>query len=210
MSEPVSNDYSHKLLQLMQRVGLSNFKALSRASGVPEKQLRRLRRGDALQLRLEIFLKLSLALQVPVTQLFATFAGVGNGSEDIQQEYDRLKIQFARQRQEVIEEFQQSSLEILESWLRQWPTVEYKAQEHPELAAVKVLPLVRPVQQLVQQWGVEAIAAVGTEVAYDPQWHQLTAGTAEVGARVKVVRAGYRHGEKLLYRAEVAANAERQ
>ena len=210
MSESLSNDYTRALLQLMQRAGISSFKGLSRTSGVSEKQLRRLRKGDVSQLRLEIFFQLSSALQVPVSELFATFAGVGDASEDIKQEYDRLKRQLSQQRQEAIEEFVQSSLEILESWLRQWPTVEYKARENPQLSAVKVLPLVRPVERLVQQWGVEAIAPVGAEVAYDPQWHQLTGGTAQTGERVKVVRAGYRRGEKLLYRAEVASILERQ
>ena len=210
MSESLSNDYTRTLLQLMQRAGISSFKALSRTSGVSEKQLRRLRKGDVSQLRLEIFFQLSEALQVPASELLATFAGVGDASEDIKQEYDRLKRQLSQQRQEAIEEFVQSSLEILESWLRQWPTVEYKARENPQLAAVKVLPLVRPVERLVQQWGVEAIAPVGAEVAYDPQWHQLTGGTARTGERVKVVRAGYRRGEKLLYRAEVASISERQ
>lgn len=202
---PINNEpiYNEELLQLMQRVGLSSFKALSRKSGVPEKQLRRLRRGEISRLRWEIFCQLSETLEVPVTELLATFAGVGDVNSEINQEYQRLQAQLTSQRQGLMLEFQQSSLAVLESWLRQWPLAEETARENPHLPAVNLLPLVRPVQQLVEQWGVESLAPIGAEVSYDPQLHQLTEGTAETGSLVKVVRPGYRHGERLLYRAEV-------
>lgn len=202
---PINNEpaYNQALLQLMQRVGISSFKALSRKSGVPEKQLRRLRRGEISRLRWEIFGQLSETLEVPVTELLATFASVGDANSEISQEYRRLASQLSEQRQELMREFQQSSLAVLESWLRQWPIAEDKARENPQLPAVNLLPLVRPVQQLVEEWGVESIAPIGSEVPYDPQWHQLAEGTAETGELVKVVGPGYRHGDKLLYRAEV-------
>jgi molecular chaperone GrpE (heat shock protein) len=73
------------------------------------------------------------------------------------------------------------------------------------MEAVKLLPLVRPVQQLLSQWGVEAIASVGAEIPYDPQFHQLIAGTAQPGETVKVRNLGYRQGEKLLHRVKVSA-----
>jgi molecular chaperone GrpE (heat shock protein) len=69
---------------------------------------------------------------------------------------------------------------------------------------VRLLPLVRPVEQLLQQWGVEAIASVGSELAYDPHLHQLMEGTAQPGELVRVRYTGYRIGEKLLYRAKVS------
>jgi molecular chaperone GrpE (heat shock protein) len=72
------------------------------------------------------------------------------------------------------------------------------------LAAVKLLPLVRPIEQLLQKWEVEEIAPVGAEVAYDPQLHQLLEGTAQPGEKVKVRYTGYHQGDKLLYRAKVS------
>ena len=199
------------LLGLMDRVGISSFKTLSRKSGVPEKQLRRLRRGEVSRLRWEFFGKLSEALEVPISQFLTTFADVGDLKGEMSQEYQRLQAQLSQQRQELMLEFQQSSLAILESWLRQWPTAADRATRNPDLSAAKLLPLVRPVEQLVQEWGVEPIAHVGAEVPYDPQWHQLSEdGTAQTGDRVIVVRLGYRHGEKLLYRAEVKPLGELQ
>jgi molecular chaperone GrpE (heat shock protein) len=72
------------------------------------------------------------------------------------------------------------------------------------LPAVKLLPLVKPVTDLLKHWGVEAIASVGEIVPYDPQWHQLMERSAEPGETVKIRYVGYRQGEKLLYRAKVS------
>ena len=198
----------------MQRAGISSFKALTCASGVSHRQLLRLRRGEVEQIRLDIFLKLSRVLQVPLTELVTTFTGVsgervalpesGQAIADLRQEYQRLQVQMEQQRQALWQEFQQSSLGLLESWLLQWPTAAHKAQENPQLSAAKLLPLLRPVEQLLQQWGVEAIATVGAELPYDPQLHQMLEGTAQPGDLVKVRYTGYRQGAKLLHRAKVS------
>lgn len=215
MTQVSQQDFTHRLQDLMQRVGISNYKALSKAAAVSERQLLRLRRGELQQMRLEVVLKLSQALQVSLTQLMATFSEELNAEttppEELQQavanlkqEYQRSQAQLANQRQELWQEFQRSSLQAIESWLLQWPTAAEKARENPQLAAVKLLPLVRPIEQLLQKWGLEAIASVGAEIPYDPQQHQLLEGTAQPGEKVKVRYIGYRQGEKLLYRAKVS------
>jgi molecular chaperone GrpE (heat shock protein) len=215
MTQVSQQDFTHRLQDLMQRVGISNYKALSKAAAVSERQLLRLRRGELQQMRLEVVLKLSQALQVSLTQLVATFSEELNAEttppEELQQavanlkqEYQRSQAQLANQRQELWQEFQRSSLQAIESWLLQWPTAAEKARENPQLAAVKLLPLVRPIEQLLQKWGLEAIAPVGAEIPYDPQQHQLLEGAAQPGEKVKVRYIGYRQGEKLLYRAKVS------
>jgi molecular chaperone GrpE (heat shock protein) len=163
-------------------------------------------------MRSEDLIKLSQALEVPVSELWSKFSTVelnwGTESEEPslawQQEYERLQGQLKQQRESLMQEFQQESLQVLESWLLQWPTAAYAAGQNPQLAAVKLLPLLRPVEQLLQQWGVEAIATVGAEIEYDPQVHQLMEGTAVAGDRVKVRYTGYRHGDRLLFRAKVS------
>ncbi len=221
ITQSYSQDFTHQLQQLMQQVGVSSFKALSRQAGVSERQVRRLRQGQVGQLRVETLLKLSQALQVSVSEFLSTFSSVsilpvsqvdeGNASvaapqmlEALRQEYQRLQQQLEQQRETLMQEFQQSSLQVLEPWLVQWPTAAYAAQQNQQLPAVRVLPLVRPVEQLVQEWGVEAIASVGSELPYDPQWHQLMEGTAQPGELVRIRYIGYRVGEKLLYRAKVS------
>jgi len=124
---------------------------------------------------------------------------------DLRKEYQRSQLQLEQQRDILLQELQQSTLQLLESLLLQWPTAAQKAQENPQLAAVKIVPLVqKPLEKLLQAWGVEAIAPVGAEIPYDPQLHQLMEGTAQPGEIVKVRYTGYLQGDKLLYRAKVS------
>ncbi|HEY9891876.1 MAG TPA: helix-turn-helix domain-containing protein [Candidatus Sericytochromatia bacterium] len=216
MTQAFNSDFTQPLQELMQGVGISSFKALSKTTGVSEKQLRRLRKGQVDQLRVENLLKLSQVLQVSVSELLTRFSSVEANKPwlpqqetesltVLKQEYQRLQQQLENQRDTLKQEFQQSSLQILESWLVQWPTAAYAAGQNQQLPAVRLLPLVRPVEQLMQEWGVEAIASVGSEIPYDPQWHQLMEGIAQPGELVKVRYTGYRlRDSKLLHRAKVS------
>lgn len=210
-----NRDHTEKLQTFMQQVGISSFKALSRASGVSERQILRLRQGKLEKMRLDVLLKLSQVLQISFSEFVATFLAPVPSLQspdphptelaDLKKEYERSQLQLAQQREILLQEFQQSSLHLLESLLLQWPTAAYKAQEHPELPAVKILPLVqKPLEKLLQAWGIEAIAPVGTKLPYNPQLHQLLEGTAQPGEIVNIRYTGYLQGNKLLYRAKVS------
>jgi molecular chaperone GrpE (heat shock protein) len=86
----------------------------------------------------------------------------------------------------------------------QWPTVTHAVEKNPQLPAERLLPQVRPVEKLLQTWDIEEIAPIGAEIPYDPQQHQLMGGTAEAGQTVRVRYAGYKQGDRLLYRAKVS------
>ncbi|MEA5606167.1 nucleotide exchange factor GrpE [Nostoc sp. UHCC 0252] len=211
-------DFTQKLQGLMQQVGISSFKALSRAANVSEYQLLRLRQGKLEQMRVDVLLKLSLVLQMPLSELVVTFSSrellqdktasiqeLLQEIADLKKEYQRSQLQLEQQREILVQELQQSTLQLLESLLLQWPTAAQKVQENPQLAAVKIVPLVqKPLEKLLQAWGIEAIAPVGAELPYDPQLHQLMQGTSQPGETVKVRYTGYLQGEKLLHRAKVS------
>jgi DNA-binding Xre family transcriptional regulator/molecular chaperone GrpE (heat shock protein) len=204
------------LYQLMQQAKISSLSQLSKIAGISERQLLRLQYGLMPKMQIENLLKLSQALQVSVNQLLDLFCPDSlvtktlNPIEDLgtietlKQEYRRLQEQMEQQREEIIREFQESSLQAIESWLLQWPTAAAAAQENLDLPAKRLLPLVKPVTELLNQWGVEAIATVGEEIPYNPQWHQLMEGNAQPGDLVMVRYVGYRQGEKLLHRAKVS------
>jgi len=202
-------DYAPQLQRLMQQAGLSGDRELSQKAGVSEIQLSRLRRGLALQTRADILLKISQALQISLTELLATLTPDYVELEKapptaLEQEYQRLQASIEQQRESLMQEFQISSVQILESWMLQWPTAASKAQENHNLRAQKLLPLLRPVEQLLEHWGVESIAPVGAQIPYNPQQHQLLEGKAQPGEPVTVRYTGYRQGDKLLYRAQVS------
>jgi DNA-binding Xre family transcriptional regulator len=202
-------DYTPQLQHLMQLRGISTFKALSQQTGVSGQHLLTLRRGQILALRLETLAPLSRVLQVSIADLLVTFlppdlAAPPPAPPSLEQEYQRLQQQLAQQHQQLWQEFQQTSLQTLEPWLLQWSAAAYAAQQNPQLSAVKLLPLLRPIEQLLQQWDIVTFVTVGTEIPYDPQWHQLISGIAAPGTLVRVRYAGYRQGEKLLHRAKVS------
>ncbi|MEG4944222.1 helix-turn-helix domain-containing protein [Microcoleus sp. F4-D5] len=201
-------DYAPQLQRLIQQAGLSGDRELSQKAGVSEIHVSRLRRGLALQTRADILLKISQALQISLSELLATLAPDVELEQSpptaVEQEYQRLQASIEQQRESLMQEFQLSSVQILESWMLQWPTAASKAQENHHLRAQKLLPLLRPVEQLLEHWGVESIAPVGAELPYNPQQHQLIEGTAQPGEPVKVRYTGYRQGDKLLYRAKVS------
>ncbi len=220
-THPTMSDFTPQLQDLIKQAGISSLKALGRDAGVSERQILRLRRGEVKEIRVSVLAKLSQALKVSVDELVTGFSesisaelevSTKNNENDLvkriielESEYSFLQQQFEQQKEILKQEFQQESLQVLESLLVQFPTAARTCRENTEVPAVNILPLVqKPLERLLQHWGVEAIASVGEEVSYDPQLHQLLDGTAQPGQKVKIRYVGYRQGEKLLYRAKVS------
>lgn len=210
-------DCTESLRAMMQPLGIPSFRALAQASGLSRWQIDRLRRGQMAQMRLEAVLKLAQTLQVSLEELLALsdnslppVSGSGENPAEssvefqLRQEYQRLQLQLEQQRQSLQQEFQQNSLQALESWLTYYPAAAHKAIADPSLPAVKLLPLMRPIESLLKTWGLEMLAPVGAVLPYDPQQHLLITGSANIGESVTVRNPGYRQGEKLLYRAKVS------
>lgn len=214
-------DLSNKLLELMQQKDIFSFKALSEAAGVSEYQIRCLRKGKIKQMRLEFLVSLSQALEIDLNELIINFSNQNSQIDifkqqsstqhsleqivDLKKEYERLKKQLENQEELLFAQFQQSSLQIIESLLIQFPTAAQKARENRQLPAANIIPLIeKPITRLLQEWGIEAVATVGAELPYEPEIHQLMEGNAQPNEKVKVRYTGYRQGDKLLYRAKVS------
>jgi molecular chaperone GrpE (heat shock protein) len=208
------------LQQLMERVEISDLERLSELAGISKLQLFRLQNGLIEKMQLDTLLKISAALQISLDNLIKIFSEesvdlealpVKPRSEEsagkiasLQQEYQTLQQQLERQKESLLEEFQRSSLQTIESWLLQWPTATAAVEKNPNLPAERLVKLVHPLENLLKQWQLEPISFVGAEIPFDPQLHQLMEGNAESGDLVKVRYVGYRQGEKLLYRAKVS------
>ncbi|MEL4896664.1 helix-turn-helix domain-containing protein [Crocosphaera sp. Alani8] len=215
-----SSIYLHnqrKLRQLMQQAEISSLKELSRLSGVSQWQINRLLTGLLPKLSIINILKLSQVLKISPEELFLEFetaeylkddwkitAQVMSGDNSISVE--SLQKELNQQQENLQQEFQASSIATLESWLLQWPTATTVAKKNPEISAVKLLPLVQPIFELLKQWGVEIKGTVGEVVSYNPQFHQLLegGGSVEIGDPVVIRYVGYDHNHKLLYRAKVS------
>ena len=213
--------YALPLADLMQKAGIATLDELSQISGLSSWQLARIQYGLLSKMSVENLLKLATALKLSPEKVLAQLCpgldylpteiepnpNIADRSAEIerlQSEYQRLQQKFDQQRETLVQEFQDHAIAILESWLLQWPTAAAAAHKNPQFPAVKLLPLMKPLANLLQQWEIEAIAAVGESVSYNPQWHQLMDGNVEAGSTVIVRYVGYRQGKKLLYRARVS------
>ncbi len=212
-----SPDINKKLLQdLMQQANISDINELSQVAKVSRLQLIRIQQGLILNISLGAIASIAKALNISIDSLIQTFVEQSLVSSEspislnkdalaaCQQEYQKLQQEMTQQRETLATEFQQASLETIESWLLQWPTAVTAVRQNPKLPAARLLSLVEPVEQLLRQWQVEAIATVGEELPYDPQQHQLMKGIAQPGELVKVRYVGYKQGDKLLYKAKVS------
>lgn len=211
--------YALPLADLMQQAAIADLDELSQVSGLSSWQLARIQYGLLSKMSVENLIKLATALRLSPEKVLAqlcpdsgysptdTEPNISDRSAEIERlqlEYQRLQQQFDQQRETLVQEFQDHAITILESWLLQWPTAAAAAHQNPQFPAIKLLPLMKPLANLLQQWEIEAIAAVGESVSYNPQWHQLMDGTVEAGSTVIVRYVGYRQGKKLLYRAKVS------
>jgi hypothetical protein len=205
------NSADENLRSLMEKAGIASYRALAVQAGVSRWQVQQLRDGRIDHLRVAVVRQLANALQMPIYELLQRF-GIGESAvgdafanRDSSKAPQGSAVAVEAENVEAVRsQLQADALSTLESWLSQWPTIAKRAIDNPEaLFAVKILPFVRPVEQLMKDWGVEAIAPVDAHIAYDPTCHQLTDGLAQPGELVKVTHSGHYYQGKLLHRAKV-------
>ena len=209
------NDRTAILRQLMKSVGISSFQILGDRAGMSRRAIDLLRKGNAATLRYGDLVKLAQILQIEVSELITKFIDESSHDQSLnleiiglREEYQRLQQKMAMQTQELRSQFQRESIQQLESLLLQLPTAVYASQQNPNLLAKNILPLFRPIEVMLDKWGITAIGSVGTEVIYDPQKHQVMEADnidniLKEGDAAVVRYVGYRQGEKLLYKARV-------
>jgi transcriptional regulator with XRE-family HTH domain len=217
MNSPINldfPDYRLALQQSMAAAGLMSLRSLSVASGVSRRQIRRLQAGEAHFLSVQHALQLARSLQLSLPMLLQRFSSVKpddrilpnlEPSDAIVAEYERLRAELSGARSQHFQSFQAETLNTLETLLLQWPTAAYAAQQNPTAPAIRLLPLLQPLEKLLQTWQIEPIGIVGQRVPYEPQMHQWTDATPspQPNASVRISHVGYRQANKLLYRAKV-------
>jgi transcriptional regulator with XRE-family HTH domain len=205
-------DYRAQLSRCMRSAGIPSLRSLATESGVSRQQIERLRRGEAHRLSVDRALKLAQLLQLSLSELLQYFSTEKSevvqpvsSQLDISIEYRRLEEKLKQARSDLLQEFQSEVLNTLEPLLLQWPTAAYAAQQNPTAPAVRLIPLLRPLETLLQSWQIEPIGEVGQTVDFDPHLHQWSAVTPapKSGDSVRVSHVGYRQGDRLLYRAKV-------
>jgi len=200
LTEENMADHTQELRQLMKEAGISSFRNLSDRSEVSLNTITKLRCGQADLIYYKDLDRLANCLKVAIAELISKFSDLKPQTQNLQIAQSELLTKL---------EFQQDVLIKLESMLLQLPTVVYAISKNPDLPARNLLPLLRPLDNLLQDWGIEAIATVGSEVDYNPKLHQLMGSESiQAGDRVLVRYTGYVKGDQLLYRARVSSIKE--
>jgi molecular chaperone GrpE (heat shock protein) len=224
-------DRTDELRHLMQAVGICSFRELRDRAQLSRRAIDTIRQGCAESLKYQDLARLSQLIKTDLRSFIKIFSNLPSSSitdeaghqgagdvvstsapnSDIPNnlerviEFERLQEKLTQQRQELRAEFEQEILQQLESMLLQLPTAAYAAQKNPTMPARNLIPLLRPFDELLAVWDIKRIAQVGEQVSYDPHWHELMDGEAEIGSPAIVRYVGYtRHG-KLLYRARVSS-----
>ncbi len=182
----------------MQAANIPTYRALLDKAGISRWQLRQLRSGNIQTMRLGTLTQLATALNTSLPALLQTFLPAN---------FPSVKSSSAAIPSTACSpaaQLQSDALQTLETWLVQWPTIAKRAKEKGDaLPAAKILPFVRPVETLMQEWDIAPIATLDEQIPYDPQYHQLTKGMASPGDLVQVTHTGQTQAGKLLHRAKV-------
>ncbi len=202
-------DRTPQLQDLMKRSNISSFRQLYELTGTSASTIKRLRSSQIGSLRWQTLVNISAGLKISIDELLEIFGDSSYKSDrqkiaTLQQEYQYLQQQLQEQRATLQSKFQHQSLQILESFLTYFPTAKQAAIDNPDFPASKLVPLTRSIEQLISSWGVTVIGAVGGEIVYDPQWHQLIEGSIKPGEIAMVRYVGYRQGDKAIFRAKVS------
>jgi transcriptional regulator with XRE-family HTH domain len=195
------------LRELMTKAEIRDYLQLSRKSRVSELQFYRIENNLLDNIPLGVLKKIAKALNISVTTLIDNLSSSldsidGNHQENLQSQKQDLT-------SNLIAEYQQETISILESLFLQLPTVIHAVNNNPRLPASRILPLFQPLNQLLSTWEIEPIGKVGDMVDYNPQEHELIENNGlplEKIKRVKIRYVGYRQKDKLLYRAKVSIN----
>jgi transcriptional regulator with XRE-family HTH domain len=186
-----------ELRHLMKLVDMKSFKELENRAVVSRGAIARLRKKQADLVSYRDLMQIAKVLRVTIADLISKFSQVNSVTRLV----DTPQVLEPNDR----EIFEQEVLTKLESLLLQLPTAAYAITNNPHFPARNLLLLLKPLDILLSDWNIQAIAPVGTVVSYDPRWHQDMDGEdLSLGDQALVRYIGYRRGEQLLYRARVS------
>ncbi len=112
---------------------------------------------------------------------------------ELQQQCQRLREELISQRLQLKSDFSDATFEQLKTLLINYPSACKMAQTMPDLPARNLIALFTPLENLLQNWDIEAIGSPWQSVSYDSHIHQPDADDIAVGESVYIRFVGYRH-----------------
>lgn len=207
MQEKVQSKSEQLLYTRLSELGISSWKTLQQKSGLTPQSLRRVRRGDIGQLKLNELKQLAAALNWSLEEMLHVF-GISSSCvteiEQLRQQCLRLREELQQQASQLRTDERDSAFEQLQTLLTNYPTARMMAQSKPDLPAKNLVALFTPLENLLKNWDYQPIGTPWAQVPYNPQLHQPDTDDIAMGELVYIRFVGYRDGERILSPAKVS------
>lgn len=125
-------------------------------------------------------------------------------NEELRRECSRLRETIKQQKAEITADFQDSTFQDLQSLLTNYPSIRPMIEAKPNLPAKNLVSLLTPLDNLLENWGYEAIGQAWEQVSFNPQLHQADSDEIAEGDLVYIRFVGYRNGDKIICPAKVS------
>jgi len=195
------------LKNYMKPVGLTTWKQLCDHAKISRSTLHYLRTGQADHLPVYILKAIAQHLHTDWTKLLQDFSNttLPNSGEQYYQECQRLQEQLDTQAIQLTRQTQEQTFQKITPLLVQYPTLQQVVQQkRPDLPATTVLNLLKSLENLLQDWGIEPIGTPWQNVTFDPELHQPDTEDIYPGEAVYIRFIGYRSPTQILVRAKVS------
>lgn len=100
--------------------------------------------------------------------------------------------------------WQQESIDLLQELLISYPTAKLMVELKHNLPSKNILALLKPLEQLLEKWGVETIGQPWKKVPYNPNIHDCGDENISQGELVYIRWVGYYQGDNILLPAKVS------
>jgi molecular chaperone GrpE (heat shock protein) len=195
------------LKNYMKPVGLTTWKQLRDHVKISRSTLHYLRTGQADHLPIHTLKAIAQHLNTDWTKLLQDFSNITfpNLGEQYYQECQRLQEQLDNQTIQLTRQIQEQTFQKITPLLVQYPTLQQVVQQkRPDLPATTVLNLLKSLENLLQDWGIEPIGTPWQQVTFDPELHQPDTEDIYPGEAVYIRFIGYRTPTRILVRAKVS------
>lgn len=191
----------------LSELGIASWQALQQKSGLTVHCLRRVRRGEIGQLKLDQLQQLASALHWSLEEMLHIFGVLSIAAtelEQLRQQCLRLREELQQQASLVQTDERNSAFEQLQTLLTNYPTARRMAESKPDLPAKNLVALFTPLENLLKSWGYEPIGTPWEQVPYNPQLHQPDASDITEGELVYIRFVGYTDADRILSPAKVS------
>ncbi|BAQ59763.1 hypothetical protein GM3708_168 [Geminocystis sp. NIES-3708] len=153
--------------------------------------------SDQLESNEDKFIQYEQNFQNQVQELENHIKELENQCQDLKEKLENLP-------PELMDKWQQESFNLLQTLLVNYPTAKTMVKLKPDLAAINVITLLKPLDKLLAKWDIESIGKPWERVGFNPEIHYSNEENLTLNELVYIRFIGYSQGNHILLRAKVS------